>query len=199
MSACLGPSGPAGTHGCNTGCPCRCGISIPVAAAPRHGHRFLDQAGLHMRLQTPAHHLTAGQVNDRCQAQPPSSVWMQVTSPRRNRLGSCGLKRRCAWSGATGRLRLLSVVTTYLRLILARIPRCRMSLRARSLPTRIPRAGNSLRIRDRPYSPLTSASMARMSAGRASSLRRRAGPPWPDSRRRSRLKKTADSDLRRLA
>ena len=50
--------------------PPRCGISIPVAAAPRHGHRVLDRAGLHMRLQSPAHRLTAGQVNDRRRAQP---------------------------------------------------------------------------------------------------------------------------------
>jgi hypothetical protein len=40
------------------------------AAPPSHGQRFLDQARLHMRLQAPAHHLTAEQVNDRSQVQP---------------------------------------------------------------------------------------------------------------------------------
>ena len=41
------------------------------ASAPlRHGQCVLDQARLHMRLQAPAHHLTAEQVNDRSQVQP---------------------------------------------------------------------------------------------------------------------------------
>ncbi len=37
---------------------------------PRHGQRVLDQTGLHVRLQAPAHHLAAEQVDDRSQVQP---------------------------------------------------------------------------------------------------------------------------------
>ena len=71
----------------------------------------------------------------------------------------------------TGRLCFLSVVTTNLRLVLARIPYCCMNLRIRSLSSRIPLANISLGIRGQPYSPLTSAWMAQMYASRASSLR----------------------------
>jgi hypothetical protein len=42
------------------------------------------------------------------------------------------------------------------------MPCCFMSLRTRSLPTRMPRASSSLCMRGQPYSPLTSAWMARM-------------------------------------
>ena len=40
------------------------------ATPPRHGQRVLDQAGLHVRLQAPAHHLAAKQVDDGGQVQP---------------------------------------------------------------------------------------------------------------------------------
>lgn len=142
-----------------------------------------------MRLQAPTHHLTVEQVDDRSQVQP-ALVGLDVgdvaTPELVGRLGV--VKRRCTKSGATGRLWRLSVVTTNLRLVLALMPCCCMSLRTRSLPTRMPRASSSLCIRGQPYSPLTSAWMARMCASRASSLWRRAGPAWPDSRRRSQLK-----------
>ena len=39
------------------------------AAPPRHGQRILDQAGLHVQLQAPAHHLADKQVDDRSQGQ----------------------------------------------------------------------------------------------------------------------------------
>ena len=58
--------------------------------------------------------------------------------------------------------------------------------RPRALPTRMPRASNSFHTLGQPYSPLTSAWMARMWASRASLLSR--PPPgrlgWLDRRRR---------------
>lgn len=81
-------------------------MSIPAVATARHGHRALDRASLHMRLQTPAHRLTAGQVNDRRRAQPalvgPDAG--AVTAPK-----PVGLLR------IEAPLRLPSVVTTHLR------------------------------------------------------------------------------------
>jgi hypothetical protein len=43
---------------------------LRAPSEPCHAQRISDQAGLHVRLHAPAHHLTAKQVNDRCQIQP---------------------------------------------------------------------------------------------------------------------------------
>ncbi len=45
-------------------------IACRTAPEPRHAQRIGDQAGLHVRLHAPAHHLAAEQVDDRCQIQP---------------------------------------------------------------------------------------------------------------------------------
>ncbi len=149
------------------------------ATPSRHGQRVLDQAGLHVRLQAPAHHVAAEQVDDGGQVQP-AFVGLDVGDVATPELvGASGLKRRCTRSGATGRLWRLSVVTTNLRFVLALMPCCCMSLRTRSLPTRMPRATSSLCMRGQPYLPLTSAWMARMCASRASSLWSRPGPLRP--------------------
>ena len=72
MNACPSPSVRPGPRGCNTGCP----VAVEYqtgwwpATPPRHGQRVLDQAGLHVRLQAPAHHLAAKQVDDGGQVQP---------------------------------------------------------------------------------------------------------------------------------
>lgn len=73
----------------------------------------------------------------------------------------------CTRSGATGKLCALSVVTTNLRRVRARMPCCCMSRRTRSLPTRTPRACSCLCMRGHPHSPLNWAWMARMRASKA--------------------------------
>lgn len=148
-----------------------------------------------MRLQAPVHHPTAEQVDDGGQAQP-ALVRLDVGDVAIPELvRASGLKRRCTRSGVTGRLWRLSVVTTNLRFVLTLMPCYCMSLRTRSLPTRRPRASSSFCMRGQPYSLLASAWMARMCASKASSLRHRAGPPWPDSRRAAGQSPSAQAKL----
>lgn len=71
-----------------------------------------------------------------------------------------GVKRYCTRSGATGKRCALSVITTNLRLPLARMPwRC-INRRTRSLHTRRPRASNSRCMRGQPCSARNCAWMA---------------------------------------
>jgi hypothetical protein len=44
------------------------GLRAP--SEPRHAQRISDQAGLHVRLHAPAHHLATEQVDDSRQIQP---------------------------------------------------------------------------------------------------------------------------------
>gem|GEM_PF-1872316 len=86
------------------------------------------------------------------------------------------LKREQPITVVIGKPCALSVVTTNLRLPLARMPwRC-INRRTRSLPTRRPRASSSRCMRGQPYSPRNCSWMARMWISKASSLCRPRGP-----------------------
>ena len=69
------------------------------APTPCHGQRILDQAGLHVRLQAPTHHLAVKRVDDGGQVQP-AFVGLDVGDVATPELvGASGLKRRCTRSG----------------------------------------------------------------------------------------------------